>query len=96
MPLPAHLARKLAHQRAEQSVEVSASVEPDVVSTFDFNATPAPAVVPVSPEPVQVSRAEPTSCCANGTCTNGTCTENCCCKPAEPEVENDEEKKNNS
>jgi hypothetical protein len=34
---------------------------------------------------------EPVSCC-----TNGTCTENCCCKPVEPEVENDEEKKNNS
>jgi len=49
MPLPAHLARKLAHQRTEQSAQVSAS-EPDVVSTFDFNATPVP--VPVNPEPV--------------------------------------------
>ena len=53
MPLPAHLARKLAHQRTEQSAQVSASVEPDVVSTFDFNATPAPAPVP-APVPVEV------------------------------------------
>ena len=94
MPLPAHLARKLAHQRTEQSTQVSASVEPDVASTFDFNATPVPVPEPVvvpepAPEPVVVPEPVPEPVVVSepahvgpaeptSCCANGTCTNGTC------------------
>ena len=58
MPLPAHLARKLAHQRTEQSAQVSASVEPDVEKNNNVLVVapvPEPTPVEVVPEPVPVN-----------------------------------------
>ena len=59
MPLPIHLVRKLAQQRAE-NVVASESVSVEVSSGFDFNATPvSPAPAP-APEPAPAPVPEPT------------------------------------
>ena len=53
MPLPIHLVRKLAQQRAEQSAQVPVSVEPDLEKNNNVLVV-APVSEPVHVTPVEV------------------------------------------